>query len=198
MPRRQSALFLPGNVDLEEMVGAALWMVDYHLAAVEDLNTRPGTGSDWKADPTITIDRRPYLLADINRLNAHLRSFFWELVATFDAMRFWVKETFGDASKQMAELEKAAESEWYMEVSEYRNFAHRGFVASEGMFKSSDRKLIARCLVQTRRGGPQAMIPDRLAEYQHEIQALFDRLGKLTALPATPSIESSNACPEKD
>jgi hypothetical protein len=69
-------MFLP-NVDLKEMVKAALWNVDYHLGAVKHFNQKPGMAALWEDDPTVEAVRRPHLQADINRFHAHLRSYFW-------------------------------------------------------------------------------------------------------------------------
>jgi hypothetical protein len=183
MPRPKSAMFLPGNVNHEEMVKAALWNVDYHLGAVQHFNGQPGMSTIWEDDPTVEDARRPHLQTDINRFRAHLRAFFWELVATFDAMKVWIVETYGRKSEQMAELEKTGEADWYVAVSAYRNFAHRCFLTSQGVFGVENRKLIVRSLIQSRKDGGQPMIPDTLVEYRNEMQKLFDRIREVPVSP---------------
>jgi hypothetical protein len=189
VPRPKSEMFLPGNVNLEQMVTVALWNVDYHLRAVHHFNGRPGMSTIWKDDPTVEDARKPDLQADINRFHAHLRSFFWELVATFDAMKVWIVETYGRNSEQMAELEKTGKTDWYVAVSAYRNFAHRSFLFSQGVF-GENRKLIVRSLIQSRRDGGQPMIPHTLVEYRNEMQNLFDRIRKIPVAPVAPTAEA--------
>jgi hypothetical protein len=180
MPRPSSEMFLP-NVNLEEMAKAALWNVDYHLRAVKHFNQQPGMSTLWSDDPTVENTRRPHLQADVNRFHAHLRSFFWELVATFDAIEVWVKETYGRNSGHLAELRHREKADWFVEVSNYRNFAHRCFLVSQGMYGTENRKLIARSLVPARRHGGQPMIPDGLVEYRNEMHRLFSDIKNFAA-----------------
>jgi len=88
-----------------------------------------------------------------NQLYWHLRSFFWELIATYDTILQWVNSNFeiglnesdvnynnvkknvSNAKKDVkdckivfSKLEVAHETEWFFEVRNYRNFSHRSFL----------------------------------------------------------------------
>jgi hypothetical protein len=178
-------MFLP-NVNHEEMVKAALRSVDYHLEVVAHLNGQQGMSTIWEDDPTVENDRRLQLQTEINRFHAHLRAFFWELVATFDAMKVWIVKTYGRKSEQMAELEKAGEADWYGAVSAYRNFAHRCFLVEQGEYGVESRKLIFRSLIQARKDGGQPVIPEGLVEFRNEMYKLFDRIRKIPVAPVAP------------
>jgi hypothetical protein len=178
MPRPKSEMFLP-SVNHEEMIKAALWNVDYHLGAVKHFNHEPGMSTIWEDDATLEKARRLDLQADINRFHAHLRAFFWELVATFEEMKVWATETHGRASGHLAELHKTANANWYAEVSSYRNFAHRCFLVAQGEYGVESRKLVFRSLIQARKDGGQPMVPDGLIEYRDEMHKLLDRLRQI-------------------
>jgi hypothetical protein len=147
MPRSSSEMF-SSQVNHEEMVKAALWNVDYHLRAVNHFNQRPGMSTIWEGDASLEEARKRDLQADVNRFHAHLRAFFWELVAAFEEMRLWMQETHGRKSEPLAELDKTLDAEWYVEARIYRNFAHRCFLVSQGVFGVESRKLICRSLIQ--------------------------------------------------
>src|ERR1700685_533598 len=83
MPRSSSEMF-SSQVNHEEMVKAALWNVDYHLRAVNHFHQRPGMSTIREGDASLEEARKRDLQADVNRFHAHLRAFFWELVAAFE------------------------------------------------------------------------------------------------------------------
>lgn len=182
-------MFLP-NVDLKQMVMAAVWNVDYHLRAVKRFNQQPGMATLWEDDATVEASRKPHLQSDVNRFHAHLRAFFWELVAAFETMKVWATEIHGRNSTQLAELEKVEQELWFVDMSNYRNFAHRSFLVNQGLFQVESRKLIFRSLIQARKGGPQRMIPDGLVEFRDELHKLFVRVLSLPA-NAMPSVQTS-------
>jgi hypothetical protein len=175
MSRKTSEMLLP-NVNLEEMVKVALWNVDYHLAAVKYFNERPGMSTVWEDDPTVEPARKPDLQGEVNSFHAHLRAFFWELVAAFDTMKTWVIETRGRTSGHLSEVEQSGKANWYVEVSSYRNFAHRCSLLSVGEHELKSGKLVARSLISARRFGRQPAVPDGLVEYRDEMHKLFDRV----------------------
>jgi hypothetical protein len=172
MARPTSEMFLPA-VDLREMAKAALWNVDYHLGAVQHFNEQPGMTTNWQIDVALDATRKGQLQTDINRFHAHLRSFFWEMIAAFEAMKVWIIETRGRNSAHMKALEKSTTADWFVEVSNYRNFAHRSFLVSQSLFQESTQKMIHRSLLAARRGGGQPAIPESLVEYRNHMNNVF-------------------------
>jgi len=161
------------------MAKAALWNVDYHLGAVQHFNEQPGMTTNWQIDVALDAARRSQLQTDINRFHAHIRSFFWEMIAAFEAMELWIIETHGRNSAPMKALKKSRTADWFVETSNYRNFAHRSFLISQSLFQESTQKMIRRSLLPARRGGGQPAIPESLVEYRNHLNEAFETIQQL-------------------
>jgi hypothetical protein len=94
-------------------------------------------------------------------------------------MKVWAIETRGRSSEQIVELEKAENENWLIEVTNYRNFAHRCFLVSQGLFQVESRKLIFRSVIQARKSGPRPSIRDGLVEYRDAMSNLFAKIQNL-------------------
>ena len=138
-------------------------------------------GTAWHDDDSLEAQKRPQLQAEVNRFHAHLRAFFWELVAAFEAMHIWGVEKHGRATSQLAELEKARRrrADWCAEIRDYRNFAHRCFLVSVGEYGVPNRQLASMALMSVRKGGTQYMVPERLDFYRNQMHGLFERVKQI-------------------
>jgi hypothetical protein len=178
MTRRSSRLQVYPSVDLIAHARAALAGARYHLARVQELVSiwRRTPGSD-KADGGI--------------LHWHLRAFFWELVAAMETSRLALlprrSRSKTTSSRELAGLEQATHEEWWGEVQEWRNFAHRAFLFVQGEFHP-DGTLNFLFLPPLVASGPQHMVPDRLEYYLGEMRQLQERV-----LPTEPGDTKSRA-----
>jgi len=173
MPRRTSKLFTPTFPLPKTMVEAALWNVNYHRFKIDELLAGRGMTTLWHDDPSLDDKAKFHLQGEVSRFHAHLRAFFWELVAAFESMRIWAKE-YGAASKQVQEIKAAANSDWYAEISEYRNFAHRSFLVAQGIFGTQDRQSKFLYLIAPK--DPPRELKEHLDYYQKHMRDLFDTL----------------------
>jgi hypothetical protein len=137
--------------DLKDAALTTFQGARYHLDAVQAALTTPGVQTLWRDDPTLTDAERSALTRQLNALHCHIRGFFWELASVFDAILFWANQRFelglperdvlwSNVAKEKATIDgptwartKAVlkttwESDWFFEVREYRNFAHRSFL----------------------------------------------------------------------
>ena len=148
---QESSLQLLPVHDLEESALTSFNGAHYHLDALRSLLGKPALQILWKDDSKISPDEHSSLQAQVNEFHWHIRGFFWELVSAFDAMLHWSNTRFGLqlreqdvrwkkvalasatidadvwAQKKMT-LQSAWESNWFFEVRQYRNFAHRSFL----------------------------------------------------------------------
>jgi hypothetical protein len=143
----------------------------------------------WREDSTLDPAQVQAFQYEENAFHACLRAFFWELKSALDLMKIWISESYGRKSALWEKLEESRESNWYKEVTAYRNFSHESFLVPQGLYQTATKKLIARNIAQAgREGGGQPMIPDTLIEYRNETHALFATL--LTLVPPTPMPKS--------
>jgi hypothetical protein len=175
MGRPTTDIPLPA-VDLKQMVKAALWNVDYHLDVLTTLTNARGLSTLWEDDPTLDAATKNILQGEVSRFHAHLRGFFWELVAAYEAMCVWAKNP--RRPELVAHLENAKQADWYLDLESYRNFAHKCFLVAEGSYRTRDgaRGDVPIMLVAPRRDRMQTPVPDGLTKYKDSMQALFEKL----------------------
>lgn len=122
---------------LDQEAHEAFESAKHHLATIKELVMSPQMIEE-KRDHHVRLFRR------------HVRSFFWELVSTFDTILCWANRRYSlginecdvdwssikakakkgakdqdDWDKKFALLQSTKNSPWFFEVSQYRNFAHR-------------------------------------------------------------------------
>lgn len=154
-------------------VRGALIGSSYHFERLKEYMNRPGMQEAWDLVGEIDPQRRKLLQDDINMFNWHLRSFFWELIATFDTLLQWANKKFElgvnekdvcwknikqnsndnqtDDWKRIYQLLKNAwDSDWLFEVNGYRNFAHRNFL--NNVSAHAEKKMIHFSLLPVREG----------------------------------------------
>lgn len=147
----QSSLRLVPVHDLEQSALTSFRGARYHLDALRSFLRRPGVQTLWQEGPNLSSTERGLLQDQLNAFHWHLRAFFWEIVSAFDAMLHWSNRRFelsvkerdvgwdtiekgnaqvdaGTWAKKRSILRTTWESEWFFEVRQYRNFAHRSFL----------------------------------------------------------------------
>ena len=156
-----------------------------------------------------------------NNFYHHLRAFFWELTSAFDTLLQLVNRQYelgldqrdvlwDTVSKKLSQrrelkpllrkLAKGYSSEWFTDVREYRNFAHRGTVAAEVLWfppnppdpadRATATSAIAVGLLAIGgrgrgSGEPIAMCKDYGSKVQAFIREVLDEIGE--SEPATGS-----------
>ncbi len=173
MERPKTGIPLPA-MDLKQMVEAALWNVDYHFYVLTTLLSSRGLSALWEADPSLDEPTKHNLQGEVNRFHAHLRGFFWELVAAYDAMRVFAQR----GPEKLAVLKTAGKTDWYTAVHSYRNFAHKCFLIAEGSYSVRDgtRGDVPIMLIPAGPGRMQTSIPDGLMTYKDNMRALFKKV----------------------
>lgn len=132
---------LPDDQDSVVATQYALGAVKYHLDGIRYHFDRMRSVPVEGEEPPRRIQQ------DFNKLHHNLRAFFWELCSAFDTLLqeinrrlalgipvaevYWHKVSLelserGEYKKFLKKLEKEFNSPWFVEVREYRNFAHRG------------------------------------------------------------------------
>lgn len=184
-----------------------------HLRRIRELLASPGMQTLWEEDKTLDDRTRAERQDEVNSFHRHLRSFLWELVASFDTMLQWANQAYqlgvqehlvhfprlpttagknqGEWDRQYALLEGVYNSDWYFDVRAYRNFAHRAFGnVQTAIVKEAggDRALIAH-LFPVRKGQHEYVpIQEHLSSYLENVRrlglALFPDAGPTGAYPA--------------
>jgi hypothetical protein len=144
-------------VDLAEHARAALAGAEYHYRRVARIC------EGWSRTPG--SDR-----ANPNELHWHLRAFFWELVAVLDTLKAIPSL---NAGKRRVIVDAKA-SDWYAEVDEWRNFAHRAFLFVQGEFGIGGT-LTLLFLPALTQGGSQHQIPERLDYYWKRMEEVINQ-----------------------
>jgi len=122
MPRRVNWLRpLAGRTPKQDAF-LALRGASYHLAQVIEQFNKGLTTDD-----------------QISLFHWHLRSFFWELAAVRDTLQRAARADPAIA----AALAVLHESDWFIEVLAYRNFAHQSFQVVEALVPRASGKVIA-------------------------------------------------------
>jgi hypothetical protein len=157
----QSSLQIYPVHDLEQSAVTAFRGAHYHLDALKSFLTKPGLQNLWNNDPKLSSDERNRLQEQVNAFHWHMRAFFWELVGAFDAMLLWSNGRFGLGlnerdgrwstvtsatptndphlwAQKKVILQAAWESDWFFEIREYRNFAHRSFLILQVEYAPSE------------------------------------------------------------
>lgn len=167
MKRRRSQLTVYPSVDLVAHARAALGGAQYHLTQIQKTVRR------WQKTPGADKENG-------NAFHWHLRAFFWELFAAMETTKLALKRIDSHSQipvkPKLGELEQAEQSEWWKEVEEWRNFAHRAFLFVQGLFNGDDGKLESLFLPPLTASGPQHMVPDRLKYYMDEMQKLQNQV----------------------
>lgn len=162
MAWRKSHLEVYPSVDLVVNARAALSGAEYHLGQIRDQASR--------------MQKVPSYQANAGILHWHLRAFFWELVASMETTRLALQRVSGSRrSSELAELDRTLDEDWWKEVEEWRNFAHRAFLFLQGEFHP-DNKLNFLFLPPLTPSGPQHMVPGRLEYYLEQARQLQARV----------------------
>src|SRR5215472_9921557 len=111
--RKAKLTILSGRPAMEDAF-LALRAARYHLWNVER-QLRAGLSNDEQ----------------VSFFHFHLRGFFWEMTAARDSIRRDAKKD----GRIRSELDALDESDWFSEVSLYRNFAHQSFHIVEAVKK---------------------------------------------------------------
>lgn len=183
-------------MELRNNAGSALYGARYHFEMAQQLVQSRGMQTQWQEDRTLDELTRAKRQHEMNRFHWHLRAFFWELVATFDTVLHWVNQTLGlgikehkvewneieaEAKKQtkwsaqLDTLKRVYECEWYFEVRQYRNFAHRAFLFVQGEY-DADNKLKVLWLLPAREGQRENYDAlEQLSSYLDEMRNLLQK-----------------------
>lgn len=201
---QQSALKIAPVHDLADSALTAFQGARYHLDALKTSLEKPGMQTLWKESSDLSADERRSNQNTLNAFHWHLRAFFWELVGAFDATLLWANARFGLGSPERnvkwgtvrespasinadkwldkkAVLENAWESDWFFEVREYRNFAHRSFLLIQAEYMPSKsgglNELHFITLLPARVGqAPVRDLIDHLSEYHERMRELGERI----------------------
>jgi hypothetical protein len=198
MPEHKRRLRILPPIELRSNAGSALLGARYHLEEAGRLAQTRGVETLWQQESGLDSETRRQLQHDVNRFHWHVRAFFWELVATYDTLLHWANQMLdlgisehkvsrdevmaqaekqGKYSPELQELTKVYESEWYFEVRQYRNFAHRAFLFIQGEYDANN-KLVLQWLLPAREGqreNYQALLQldDYLAQMGNLVQRIF-------------------------
>jgi hypothetical protein len=131
------------------------------LDALRSILSRPALQILWKEDPKMSSNERSRLQEHVNAFHWHLRAFFWELEGAFDAILLWSNVRFGLGrnerdvcwrtvksataanaphvwAQKKAILQAVWRSDWFFEVRQYRNFAHRSYLLLQAEYSPSE------------------------------------------------------------
>ena len=182
-------------MDLVDHAGLAFGNAHEHLGRIIDLLKTTGMQTLWEEDRTLDGRSKAERRAEVNAFHRHLRSFLWELVASFDTILQWASQEYQlgvdehlvtftalpttagrnqqEWDKKRALLEQAWNSAWYFEVRAYRNFAHRAFanVLAVIVREPAGDRAIHVDLLPVRKGQPEHVpIQDHLTSYLEKMQ----------------------------
>jgi hypothetical protein len=162
--------------------------------------------TSWEEDKNLNERTKAGRRGEVNSLHRHLRSFLWELVASFDTILQWANQEYrlgleehavrfsklpttagknqGEWDRRYALLEGVWNSDWYFEVRAYRNFAHRAFENVQAAIvreAGGDRALVVH-LFPVRKGQREYVpIQEHLSAYLENMRqfgvAFFPKIG---------------------
>jgi len=193
-------------MQLDDLVHSAFAGAQFHLEKIKVLLNRPAMQTNWIDDSSLDEATKKTLAFEGNQLHWHIRAFFWELVATFDTLLQWenyrydlgiqeekviwaeikknsnkAKKNHLDWDREYGLLEDAWNSDWFFEVTNYRNFAHRSFIfinaEYNGFYGKQKPKLITIFLTPARVGQQEYVdIFTCLTGYLKKMQELKERI----------------------
>ena len=163
MSKHKACLHILPPMELQKNAWSALWGARHHFEKARELVRSPGVATRWQEERSLDTPTRSRLQDELNRFHWQLRAFFWELVATFDTVLHWVNQKLGlsiherdvrwekvkdeakkqnKRSKELGALKTAYDSEWFFEVGQYRNFAHRAFLFVQGEYDTENKLIL--------------------------------------------------------
>jgi len=184
-------------MDLADHAWFAFSNAAEHLRRIRELLESRGMQTLWEEDKTLDERTKAERQGEVNSFHRHLRSFLWELVASFDTMLQWANQEYqlgvqehvvrfaelptragknqGEWDRKYALLEGVWNSDWYFEVRAYRNFAHRAFGNVQTAIvrePGGDRALVAH-LFPVRKGQREYVpIQEHLSSYLENMRRL--------------------------
>lgn len=193
-------------MDLDDFAHSAFIGAKYHLEKIKEYINRPSIQTMWNQDNSLDEATKKTYASEVNQFHWHVRAFFWELIATYDTILQWANQRYelglpeGDvkwaeitrrldeAKKDQLEwkhkyalLEDAWNSDWFFEVRQYRNFAHRAFMfiqAEYDNYYGKDKpKLKKICLPPARVGQREYVdLATHISEYLDKMSVLGKKI----------------------
>lgn len=171
----------------------------YHQHKVHQLLNSPGLQTMWQEDKGLDTKNQQRMQDQINVFHWHIRAFFWELDAAFDTMLVWCNQKYqlniaeknvtwkevstrssaqADWLQKLAILQTAYDSEWFYEVRQYRNFAHRAYLFGHSEFDhhydQSPPTFVGFRLSPAREGQMLIELEGQLSNYVKEMRDVLD------------------------
>jgi len=189
-------------MNLDNLSYSALIGAGFHLEKIKEYINLQSIQTILKEDSSLDEATKKTLASEVSQFHWHIRAFFWELVSSFDVILQWenyryelgiqendvkwdrISEKVGKAKKdqldwnrQYAILEDAWNSDWFFEIRQYRNFAHRAFIsinAEYNGFYGKEKPKLKKIFLTPAREGQQ--------EYIDVVTCLLSYLEKMLEL----------------